>query len=115
VEKDAVLVNVGDAFDFWTGGLFKSTQHRVALPRTAAEKSQARYSIVYFLHPADDVPLSRITRKDHDSAPPAASDDQSVRARFGIGPNEVLSSEEWLERRLTATYTGRKDVGGKME
>lgn len=67
-------------------------------------------------HAADDVPLSRIPRKDLDSKPEAsANDDQSVRARFGIGPDEVLSSKQWLERRLAATYTGRKDVGGKME
>ncbi|KDQ08228.1 hypothetical protein BOTBODRAFT_38059 [Botryobasidium botryosum FD-172 SS1] len=114
-ENDAILVNVGDSFDFWTGGLFKSTQHRVALPRTAAEKAQARYSIVYFLHAADDVPLSRIPRKglkgsETSEITTQAADNQSVRARFGIDPDEVLTSKEWLERRLAATYTkGRKD------
>lgn len=48
VIPDSVLVNIGDAFDFWTGGRFPSTQHRVSAPRNADE-SAARFSIVYFL------------------------------------------------------------------
>jgi len=48
VVDDTVLVNIGDAFDFWTGGKFKSTQHRVSLPRNAVEAGP-RYSIAYFL------------------------------------------------------------------
>jgi 2OG-Fe(II) oxygenase superfamily len=48
VIEDGILVNVGDLFDFWTGGKFKSTQHRVVTPRTAAE-AQGRFSIAYFL------------------------------------------------------------------
>jgi isopenicillin N synthase-like dioxygenase len=48
VIPESVLVNIGDAFDFWTGGRFPSTQHRVSAPRNSAE-SVARFSIAYFL------------------------------------------------------------------
>jgi len=59
-ETDAVppvLVNVGDLLDHWTNGLFKSTMHRVVLPRGGKDD---RYSIAYFCHPADDTELVRI-------------------------------------------------------
>jgi len=35
---------------------------------------------------------------------------QSVKERFGVDPDESpLSAKEWLERRLKATYHGRKE------
>jgi isopenicillin N synthase-like dioxygenase len=54
----AVLVNIGDQMEYWTGGRFKSTKHRVVfLP----EHSQYdRYSIAYFCHANDYVPLDVI-------------------------------------------------------
>lgn len=48
VVKDAVLVNIGDLMQFWTGGTYKSTVHRVALPRSSEEAGE-RFSIAYFL------------------------------------------------------------------
>lgn len=48
VDNDAVLVNVGDLMEFWTGGQLKSTVHRVSLPRSP-EEAGPRFSIAYFL------------------------------------------------------------------
>lgn len=48
VIEDAVLVNVGDILDFWTNGRFKSSVHRVVVPRSE-EKAAGRFSIVFFL------------------------------------------------------------------
>jgi isopenicillin N synthase-like dioxygenase len=55
---DTVLVNIGDQMEFWTGGLFKSTQHRVVfLPEHAQHD---RYSIAYFCQANEQVPLDVI-------------------------------------------------------
>jgi isopenicillin N synthase-like dioxygenase len=43
-KKNAIVVNVGDALEFWTAGTFQSTQHRVVMPRTKAE-SVSRFSM----------------------------------------------------------------------
>ncbi|QRW15977.1 2OG-Fe(II) oxygenase family protein [Rhizoctonia solani] len=106
VVDDAVLVNIGDLFDFWSGGRYPSTVHRVALP-TGREASQGRYSIAYFLHPTDDVLLSRIPIKDDDKEEQHARN--SVYERFGVDADEKMSAREWLDRRLAPTYKSRKD------
>lgn len=106
VVDDAVLVNIGDLFDFWSGGRYTSTVHRVALPR-GPEAKQARYSIAYFLHPTDDVLLARIPMEHAEEEQHARS---SVQERFGLDADEQMTAREWLERRLAATYKTRKDV-----
>ncbi|QRV87578.1 2OG-Fe(II) oxygenase family protein [Ceratobasidium sp. AG-Ba] len=106
VVNDAVLVNIGDLFDFWSGGRYTSTVHRVTLPR-GPEAKQARYSIAYFLHPTDDVLLARIPMQHAEEDQQARS---SVRERFGFDADEQMTAREWLDRRLAATYKGRKDV-----
>jgi isopenicillin N synthase-like dioxygenase len=45
-------VNLGDALQFWTKGLLKSTVHRVLIP------PKQRYSIAYFVEPNPDVVCS---------------------------------------------------------
>ncbi|KAF9509497.1 hypothetical protein BS47DRAFT_149604 [Hydnum rufescens UP504] len=111
VIEDGILVNVGDLFDFWTGGKFKSTQHRVVAPRTAAE-AQGRFSIAYFLHPADSerlvqIPLESDTGLD-------AKDERSALRRFGIPADAELTAKEWLLRRLGPTYSERKAAPTQM-
>ncbi|CAE6454614.1 unnamed protein product [Rhizoctonia solani] len=105
VVDDAVLVNIGDLFDFWSGGRYPSTVHRVALP-TGPEAGQARYSIAYFLHPTDDVLLSRIPIKDDTEDQHART---SVYERFGVDADEKMTAREWLDRRLAPTYKSRKE------
>ncbi|KAF8339030.1 uncharacterized protein EI90DRAFT_3040076 [Cantharellus anzutake] len=108
VVDDAVLVNVGDAFDFWTNGKFKSTIHRVSCPRTI-EGSRPRFSIAYFLHPEDSVPLQPISL--YSRGQEGDSDNRgSVRNRFGVPTDRILTSKEWLLQRLSSTYGTRKDA-----
>ncbi|KAJ3414841.1 hypothetical protein HDV05_005998 [Chytridiales sp. JEL 0842] len=57
VIKDAVVVNAGDLLEFWTGGLIKSTVHRV-VGNTDSDKG--RQSIAYFCHPCDKTMLETI-------------------------------------------------------
>ncbi|MGF1521741.1 MAG: isopenicillin N synthase family dioxygenase [Leptolyngbyaceae cyanobacterium] len=46
----AILVNTGDLMERWSNDVFRSTQHRVALPERA-EKMRDRYSIAFFCQP----------------------------------------------------------------
>ena len=48
-----ILVNIGDLLEDWTGGLLKSTVHRVSFGSEVAD----RYSMAYFCDPLDDVEL----------------------------------------------------------
>jgi isopenicillin N synthase-like dioxygenase len=43
----ALLVNLGDLAEFWSGGLFRSTPHRVFAPG-GADGRRARHSVVFF-------------------------------------------------------------------
>lgn len=45
VIEDALVMNVGDLLERWTGGEFKATVHRLKAP------TQSRYSVPFFLEP----------------------------------------------------------------
>lgn len=56
-----ILVNIGDLLEDWTGGLLKSTVHRVVFPRNhAMGQMEDRYSIAYFCHPLDEARLEAV-------------------------------------------------------
>ena len=99
---------MGDLLSYWTGGLLKSTVHRVTFPNTEKDgegaedegKVEDRYSIAYFCHPCRDTELV-----------PVPSD--MVRERAGAvngggqGGKEsgrALTAAEHLNGRLAATY-----------
>ncbi|CDK28779.1 unnamed protein product [Kuraishia capsulata CBS 1993] len=54
-----IIFNIGDALEFWTAGMFRSTVHRVLIPRDDSE-NRDRYSIPFFVQPDTDVILSPI-------------------------------------------------------
>ncbi|CAO3676576.1 unnamed protein product [Umbelopsis ramanniana] len=85
----AVLVNIGDQMEYWTGGRFKSTKHRVVfLPEHAQHD---RYSIAYFCHANDEVPL--------DVIPSAVLKDNQISQ-----DQPVKTAGQHLRERLEATY-----------
>ncbi|KAL7531777.1 hypothetical protein ACHAXR_005118 [Thalassiosira sp. AJA248-18] len=49
-KRGAFVVNIGDTFERWTNGIFKSTVHRVITPKLANE----RFSIPFFFEPNFD-------------------------------------------------------------
>ncbi|MBS0655629.1 MAG: isopenicillin N synthase family oxygenase, partial [Verrucomicrobia bacterium] len=54
VPEDAFVINIGDKLQHLTNGLFVSSRHRVL----AEKQGYERFSMVYFVHPANDVWLT---------------------------------------------------------
>ncbi|KAK1511262.1 uncharacterized protein CCOS01_15024 [Colletotrichum costaricense] len=52
----ALIVNVGEALELMTGGLFRATVHRVVKPPPDQERAK-RLGIIYFARPKDDQQL----------------------------------------------------------
>ncbi|KXT05342.1 hypothetical protein AC578_10949 [Pseudocercospora eumusae] len=88
-----ILVNIGDLLEDWTGGLLKSTVHRVVFPK---EDAGDRYSIAYFCHPLDEALLepvpSRVIKEF------AEKTGRNYDGKVGI------TARDHLMERLAATY-----------
>lgn len=97
-----ILVNIGDLLEDWTGGLLKSTVHRVIFPRNTGTSNKDttgndRYSIAYFCHPLDDARL--------DPVPSKLVKEYGDRTGKGSTRNgTVLTAKDHLMERLAATY-----------
>lgn len=96
--EGCLVCNVGDAMEFWTSGRFKSTYHRVAMPRDQTQ-AKSRFSIAYFCQPSEDcllVPLKQGTN---------LTEITEMLRRKGIpDPGKPLTGGEHLRARLAATY-----------
>ena len=57
----ALIVNIADALEFWSGGTLKSTLHRVVMPRDADE-AVSRFSMAFFVQPDFDVPMTVLSK-----------------------------------------------------
>lgn len=94
-EAPPIIVNIADQLSYWSGGLLKSTVHRVKFPLQSQANNQDRYSIVFFSHPNHDALLEPV---------PSAK----IRSIEGRGPQsnagKVLTAKEHLDKRLAATY-----------
>ena len=92
-----ILVNIGDLLEDWTGGLLKSTVHRVIFPKDG-EKSD-RYSIAYFCHPLDNAELEPVPSelvRQH-----AEKTGKGTRRRDG----KILTARDHLMERLGRSYS----------
>jgi len=78
----AVLVNVGDLLEIWTGGRILATKHRVRLPEEERQKKAGRLSLVFFGGPDDGTMV----------APPADSSGYST-----------VQADEYLKAKYRAT------------
>lgn len=58
-----LTVNVGDMLQNLTGGVLRSTTHRVVLP-PGEGRNRSRYSLPFFLHPKGPMPLDPIMGDD---------------------------------------------------
>lgn len=50
----AIVVNVADLMQRWTGDRLKSTRHRVSIPSEECHRRVPRRSLAFFVHPDDD-------------------------------------------------------------
>ncbi|GJD00009.1 2OG-Fe(II) oxygenase [Colletotrichum higginsianum] len=100
---DAVVVNIGDALEFWTAGRLRSTVHRVAFPRSASE-NVGRLSIPVFIQPDRHVVLAPIEGPGDKPEGGVGAEFLEVLRRKGYEDARPVTSSEHLERRIRATY-----------
>ncbi|KAM0274367.1 hypothetical protein ACHAQH_007904 [Verticillium albo-atrum] len=102
---NAIVVNIGDALEFWTAGRLRSTVHRVAFPRNAQE-NVARLSIPIFIQPDRNVVLAPIGGDGGTSQVKPAVDAGflDVLRRKGYASAAPVTSHEHLTSRIRATY-----------
>jgi len=55
---DTILINLGDLLQFWTSDRYKATKHRVRVPEEEIRQRTQRRSMVFFVHPDNDVVVS---------------------------------------------------------
>ncbi len=94
--------------EFWSGGLFRSTQHRVVLPRSESE-SGSRFSVAYFCQPDEDaklVPLEIDDKVRGKCTGKVMSEEEFKRRCKAKGVADVgeLTGGQHLRARLGATY-----------
>lgn len=89
-----IIVNIADQLSYWTGGLLKSTIHRVKFPAKVQESGQDRYSIVFFSHPNDATLLE----------PVPSEIVRTIKNRGVNSEKTYITAKEHLDKRLAATY-----------
>jgi len=64
LDKNSIVVNIGDMLQEASQGFYKSTPHRVINP--SGDLNKSRFSMPLFIHPRDEVKLSsRFTAKEY--------------------------------------------------
>lgn len=92
-EAAPLVVNIADQLSYWTGGLLRSTIHRVKFPPKVQESGQDRYLVVFFSHPSDDTLLVPVPS-------------EKVCSAGGRGANKaerILTAGEHLQNRVKAS------------
>ncbi|KAF2483221.1 hypothetical protein BDY17DRAFT_297044 [Neohortaea acidophila] len=99
----SVVVNLGDSMVKLTAGLLRSNIHRVA-PSPGLQAGLPRYSLVYFSHPNDDVPLTPVKGGLVDAA-----------QRETDETGEVVTAADWTVRRSLGDLRGVYTYKGGVE
>lgn len=112
-EAPPILVNIGDLLAYWTGGLLRSTVHRVSFPppdvaEEAAQKTTPgestaapRYSMAFFCHPAAASELNPVpSRRVEQAVAEAKSQGRPIPA----SDSEIKTADDHLQMRLRSTY-----------
>lgn len=113
-----ILVNMGDLFEFWTNGLFRSAVHRVVFPKEARRGGEDRYSIAFFCHPVDDTVLEPVPSEMVSSRASINGFGHGNGAAENMANNgKVITAKEHLLQRLQATYLSlyEKERNSKKE
>ncbi|CAG9977218.1 unnamed protein product, partial [Clonostachys byssicola] len=84
------IINLGDAMVKFSNGHLKSAKHRV-VPAPGAQANVDRYSLVYFLRPADDVLMQPVEKYRNEPI---------VSVGGKVGEEKVYTAGEWMVRRM---------------
>lgn len=87
----AVLINIGETMTFFSGGLMKSTLHRVAKSPNREDQGKDRFSMAYFCHPNQDTLLEVI-----DGIEGGVKRDPPISCVTG---RQVKTVKDWIEHR----------------
>ncbi|RDW72397.1 uncharacterized protein DSM5745_07569 [Aspergillus mulundensis] len=115
VVPGGIVVNIGDLLEFWSGGLLKSTMHRISWEKVPIE--QDRYSMPYFAQPSFDTdlrPLTGTLKSDLEAESLTYEEYYHTRIRLTWG--NVLDDEEKpakMNRRLAKYLDLRKNTAGE--
>ncbi|KAG9313775.1 hypothetical protein JVU11DRAFT_6135 [Chiua virens] len=101
--ENALVVNVGDAMDFLTGGYYKGTIHRVVQP-PPDQQQHTRLGIVYFVMPDDDTKLIPCVK-----VPYSRELGSTLRCEDSMAP----TMEQWRKGRSSAF--GQSDLKQAQE
>ena len=99
---EMIVVNFGDAIEYWSKGFIKSTVHRVIMPIMGSKKENERYSIAFFCHPNNSALLTPIPSKlllNH-----KFEKDEHAKRVLDHENEETLTAGEHLQMRLNKTY-----------
>ncbi|KAI0943717.1 hypothetical protein AcW1_002810 [Taiwanofungus camphoratus] len=90
--ENALVINAGDAMEFFSGGFYKATIHRVIQP-PIDQRGYTRLGVFYFAMPDDDVKLIPYT-------------ESPVLQKYGItrlcGDADAPTMEMWRRGRVSA-------------
>lgn len=97
-----IVVNFGDAAEYWSKGLIKSIVHRVSIPQSNSNQNNERFSIIYFAHPNLDSLLTPIPSK-------LIGDRQFIKdahAQHALNHHneQILTAGQHLQMRLDQTH-----------
>ncbi|EGX94947.1 oxidoreductase, 2OG-Fe(II) oxygenase family, putative [Cordyceps militaris CM01] len=102
-----ILVNVGDLLSYWTGGLLRSTVHRVAFGGDEVDGESAadpRYSIAFFSSPSPSTVLGVVPSERVRNFVPRSSNSSSSDSANPYAERRVMRADEHLWMRLAETY-----------
>ena len=90
------IINLGDSMVIFTNGELKSAKHRV-VPAPGEQADVDRYSIVYFVRPANDVLMEPVQKFQTNGPVKVAG---KFYDEFVVGEKDkVFTSKEWMDAR----------------
>ncbi|KXS17896.1 PLP-dependent transferase [Gonapodya prolifera JEL478] len=90
----SLICNISDTLQFITGGVLKSTQHRVLRP-LGNHGDLERHNLIYFLRATDDIPLKPVPSPAIPSNPTDVVD-------------AGMTAGEWVSKRVQAAVKSRQ-------
>ncbi|KAH8645581.1 oxidoreductase [Tricladium varicosporioides] len=97
---DCVVINVGDTLVEWTGGVLRSSLHRV-LTAPGEQASVPRQSLAYLVRPGHNATMRRL--KSNGVVPPASEGDEE----------DIRSVDDWAAGRVRSIILGEVKPQGR--